>query len=262
MNRESHLAALTAATGSLARDAASAGLDAPVPTCPGWTVRDLLAHQGAVHRWATANVVGDREGGRDFEPFEQEGLAAVDPVRWLADGGAVLVAALEAAPADLDALVFLKDAPAAREFWTRRQCHETTIHAVDALSAKLSRMPAHADRGTRAHLCEISSPLAADGIDELLTGFLPRAKYQLRSEQPMRIAVRPNDVELAWIVGVSAEPLVSTRHTPRSVELDDVDATFSGSAAELYLGLWNRGDEFVSDDAAMLTRWREFARIT
>ncbi|MFC7487285.1 maleylpyruvate isomerase family mycothiol-dependent enzyme [Knoellia sp. CPCC 206453] len=255
MNRESHLAALTAATGSLVRDAASAGLDAPVPTCPGWTVRDLLAHQGAVHRWATANVVGDSEGARDIEPFEQEGLARADPVQWLTEGGAALLAALEAAPADLDALVFLKDAPAPREFWARRQCHETTIHAVDALSAKLSRMPS-------AQLADIGSPLAADGIDELLTGFLPRAKYQLRSEEPMRIAVRPGDVDHAWIVEVSGEPLVSTRHTPRAVELDDVDVTFSGSAAELYLGLWNRGDEFASDDAAMLARWREFARVT
>ncbi|WP_083784460.1 maleylpyruvate isomerase family mycothiol-dependent enzyme [Janibacter sp. HTCC2649] len=254
MNRESHLVALTAATDRLVRDAASAGLDAPVPTCPGWTVRDLLAHQGAVHRWATANIVGDGEGARDIEAFEREGLALADPVRWVAEGGAALVAALEAAPADLDALVFLKDAPAAREFWTRRQCHETTIHAVDALSAKLSRMPS-------AHLADIGATVAADGIDELLTGFLPRGKYQLRSETPMRIAVRPSDVDLAWIVEVSAEPLVSTRHTPGVAELDDVDVTFNGSAAELYLGLWNRGEEFVADDAGMLARWREFARV-
>ncbi len=93
----------------------------------------------------------------------------------------------------------------------------------------------------------------------MLTGFLPRAKYQLRSEVPMRIAVRPNDVDLAWIVEVSVEPLVTTRHTPGVVELDDVDVTFSGSAAELYLGLWNRGDEFVvrrRGDARALARVR------
>lgn len=226
-----------------------------MPTCPGWTVRDLLAHQGGVHRWATANIVGDAEGAQAMEPFEQEGLEQADPVAWLVEGGAALVAALEAAPADLDALVFLKEAPAAREFWTRRQCHETTIHAFDALAARTGRMPS-------AHRADIGSVLAADGIDELLTGFLPRGKYQLRSEQPMRIAVRPSDVDLAWVVEVSREPLVSTRHTPNATELDDVDVTFSGSAAELYLGLWNRGDEFESDDATMLARWREFARVT
>jgi len=254
MNRESHLAALADATDRLARDASAAGADAPVPTCPGWSVRDLLAHQGAVHRWALANVVGDRAGARGLEPFEAEGRADTDPVQWVRDGGAALLAALESAPADLDALVFLKNAPAAREFWTRRQCHETTIHAFDALSAQLGRMPS-------AHLSDIGAPLAADGIDELLTGFLPRAKYHLRSDEPTRIAVRPSDVDIAWIVEVSAEPLVSTRHTPRAGELDDAHVTFSGSATELYLGLWNRGDEFVSDDAAMLARWRELARV-
>lgn len=254
MNRESHLEALTAAIDRLVRDATAAGVDAPVPTCPGWTVRDLLAHQGAVHRWATAHLTADSDGTRAWDRFEQEGLAHADPVGWLGEGGATLVAALESAPADLEALVFLKDAPAAREFWTRRQCHETTIHAVDALAAHHRGMPP-------AHLCEIPSPVAADGIDELLTGFLPRGKYALRSEEPLRIAVRPSDLDRAWIVEVSADPLVSTRHTPDAVELDDVDVTFSGSAAELYLGLWNRGDEFVSDDADMLARWRELARV-
>lgn len=254
MNRESHLEALTGATQRLVRDAAASGPDAPVPTCPGWTVRDLLAHQGAVHRWATAVVVGDREASRGLEPFAEVGLAHADPVGWLAEGAAALVDALEAAPADLEALVFLKDAPAPREFWTRRQCHETTIHAVDALSAHLGRMPS-------AQLCEIASPVAADGIDELLTGFLPRGKYQLRSDVPLRIAVRPSDVDKAWIVEVSGQPLVSTRHTPDAVDVDDVDVTFSGSAVELYLGLWNRGDEFLSDDAGLLARWRELARV-
>lgn len=254
MTRTLHLESLVAATDRLARAATTAGLDAPVPTCPGWTVLDLIAHQGAVHRWALANVIGDRDGARDIESFESGGRAHPDPVAWLVDGAATLAAALVAAPADLDALVFLKDAPPAREFWTRRQCHETTIHALDALAAQLGRMPP-------AHLCEIPAALAADGVDELLTGFLPRAKYHLRSEAPLRVAVRPSDVGLAWIVEVSAEPLVSTRHTPNAVELDDADVTFSGSAAELYLGLWNRGEEFVSSDAAMLARWRELARV-
>lgn len=255
MNRVAHLEFLAAAIARLGGDGVAAGLDAPVPTCPGWTVRDLLAHQGAVHRWATAHVVGDAEGTRAWDRFEQEGLAHPDPVRWLADGGAALVAALESAPVDLDALVFLKDAPAAREFWTRRQCHETTIHAIDALSAQLGGMPP-------ARPSDVPSPLAEDGIDELLTGFLPRGKYQLRSDVPMRIAVRPSDVDRAWIVQVSAEPLVTTRHTGKDGELDGVDVTFSGTAVELYLGLWNRSDAFVSDDAAMLARWRELARIT
>lgn len=34
--------------------------EAAVPTCPGWTVRDLLRHLGGIHRWAGTHV---REAG-------------------------------------------------------------------------------------------------------------------------------------------------------------------------------------------------------
>ena len=40
---------------SLATDPAAA-----VPTCPEWTVRDLVRHLGGVHRWATGHVAGGR----------------------------------------------------------------------------------------------------------------------------------------------------------------------------------------------------------
>ncbi len=46
----------------LAGCAAAAGLDALVPTCPGWRVRDLLRHIGFVHRWAAGYVAGQRSG--------------------------------------------------------------------------------------------------------------------------------------------------------------------------------------------------------
>ncbi|MEU9007352.1 maleylpyruvate isomerase N-terminal domain-containing protein, partial [Streptomyces sp. NPDC048551] len=42
----------------LAEAAGRAGTEAPVPTCPGWRVSDLLRHTGAVHRWATGFVAG------------------------------------------------------------------------------------------------------------------------------------------------------------------------------------------------------------
>jgi len=36
----------------LGEAAASAGLAAEVPACPGWQVRDLVRHQAYVHGWA------------------------------------------------------------------------------------------------------------------------------------------------------------------------------------------------------------------
>ena len=43
--------------GDLLADAAErAGLDATVPPCPPWQVKDLLRHTGYIHRWATRHV--------------------------------------------------------------------------------------------------------------------------------------------------------------------------------------------------------------
>ena len=62
-------------------------------------------------------------------------------------------------------MVFLRDSPAPREFWARRQAHETTIHRADAVAAGLGRRPRSAE-------LDLDPAFAVDGLDELLTGFL------------------------------------------------------------------------------------------
>ena len=43
--------------GSVVRsNAASAGLRAGVPTCPGWSVADLVTHVGTVHRLSLIHI--------------------------------------------------------------------------------------------------------------------------------------------------------------------------------------------------------------
>ena len=201
-----HLDGLRAALASFASSAERAGLDADVPTCPDWTVRRLLAHQGMVHRWATGALRGETRRRRT--PSSAPGLTAADPVAWLRDGAEALVAAIEAAPEDVRTVVFLNDAPPGRRFWGRRQCHETTMHAVDALSAALGGYPRGADTW-------IDPALARDGIDELLAGFLTRNHSRLRCEEPLRVAVRPDDAEDAWLVEVSRRPPVTVAATRR-----------------------------------------------
>ena len=53
---DAYLPRIVDAGGALAERAEDAGLESVVPTCPGWTVADLVAHQGMVHRWAAANL--------------------------------------------------------------------------------------------------------------------------------------------------------------------------------------------------------------
>jgi uncharacterized protein (TIGR03083 family) len=245
-----YLEALRESLASFVADARKAGLDAPVPTAPEWEVRDLLAHQGMVHRWAADNVLGRKA---DPETYRTEGLESADPVLWLRDGGLRLLKALEEAPVDLDALVFLNHAPAPRLFWARRQCHETTIHSVDALAASLGRMPT-------AKETWVTRQVALDGIDELLLGFMTRSKSKLRSDKPLTFAIRPSDVTRSWLVRVSTETPVVERGAGRHQRFrPDADAVLEGTAEQLYLALWNRSDEIDSDGYDL---WRRTAHIT
>src|SRR5690606_9734843 len=100
-------------------------LDAVVVTCPEWIVRDLAHHMGQVHRWAATFVREARptmtsaeEDARNWGPMPPDS----DLLAWLRAGHAELVAALDAAPADLRCWTFLP-APSPLAFWARRQAH-------------------------------------------------------------------------------------------------------------------------------------------
>src|SRR5213075_216909 len=91
-------------------------------------------------------------------------------------------------------------------FWARRQCHETTIHAVDALAASLGRRP-------RADDTWIGRDLALDGVDELLTGFVPRPRSRLRSPDLLTLSIEADDADACWVVTVHERPPVTRRGT-------------------------------------------------
>jgi uncharacterized protein (TIGR03083 family) len=227
---QQHLDAIDAAGERLITLAGEAGFEAPVPTCPAWNAGDLVAHQTMVHRWATANVTG---ADPDAVPSDTEIRASVgDLTSYFDEGRAALVAALRAAPPDLEANTFLKDAPAPREFWARRQAHETTIHMVDALAASIGRVPTVTESA-------IPADLAADGVDELLRGFFTRGRSKLFTGEEYTVVVAPSDVERRWVVRVAERLTVDPGDDAAE---GDVDATVTGTAAELYLALWNRGD--------------------
>src|SRR4051812_41953472 len=245
-----YVEALREALDSFIADARVAGLDAPVPTTPEWDVRGLIAHQGMVHRWAADCVLGKRV---DASGYEKEGLESDDPVMWLREGGLRLIKALKTAPVDLEAFVFLANAPTPRLFWARRQCHETTMHSVDALAARLGRVPT-------AEETWVTQQVALDGIDELLTGFLTRPKSTLRSAEPVSLAIRPNDVTRSWLVHVSDEPPVVERDAGRKRRWRrDASLPIEGTAEQLYLALWNRSDEVRGQGYDL---WHRPARIS
>jgi uncharacterized protein (TIGR03083 family) len=243
-----HLAGLARSGRALRDAAAAAGQAATVPTCPGWDVTKLVIHQGMVHRWAAANLRGETD--HRTSDSTAQGRAAADLLAWYTDGLAALIETVRATPDDAAAMVFLRDAPPPRRFWARRQCHETTIHGVDALSATRGRWPTAAE-------ADLDPLLAADGIDELLTGFITRGNGKLHAPEPYLILVRTADTGHAWTIRISDGPIVTTVG-----QTERPDAVFAGTAAQLYLSLWNRADEIDSRGRPdVLDQWRSLIRV-
>ena len=244
MDIGTHLKAIQEHGVGLADAAERAGLDARVPTCPDWQVRDLVSHQGQVHRWAAA-FVADARTDTDL-PLEDvpddDTLLA-----WFRDGHARLVDALNSAPADVECWSFLP-APSPLAFWARRQAHETTIHRADAESADGKQL-------------EVDPRLAVDGIDELLLGFYSRKRGRLIADPALTLGIRATDANAddAWTVVIGPESRNVTRGEAGG------DCVVSGAASDVYQFLWNRrGDDAVqiTGDPAVLALWKEKARIT
>jgi uncharacterized protein (TIGR03083 family) len=240
--------------GELLIDAAGrAGAEAAVPSCPDWRVRDLVAHQGNVHRWAAGFVAGRLTA---FVPVPQERVADGELAGWFRAGHGALLAALDGAPEDLACWAFLPGARSPRHFWARRQAHETTVHRIDA------------ELAAGGALTPVGAGLAADGVDELLTGFHGRERSRVRSERPRALGVRATDVPGAgWRVLLSAAPPRVERGEP----LGPVECEISGPAEALYLALWNRrpfggrgggvDGVRVTGDGALAELWRRTSAV-
>jgi uncharacterized protein (TIGR03083 family) len=221
--------------------------DTPVPTCPGWTVRDLVRHVGEVHVWARSHVAEARQAvntdAASLMTWPGDDDAAL--IDWFRDGHAALVETLEKADPDLDCFAFLPG-PRGTRFWARRQAHETTVHRVDAQSATGSVTP-------------VRPELAADGVDEILHGFFARRPSRFLTPQPHCFVLHADDVDRSWSVTLGPEG-------PSTVdgESGTAEARVSAPANDLYLLLWNRRPLEGLDlqgDRAVLDRWRENATI-
>jgi uncharacterized protein (TIGR03083 family) len=251
MRIDEHIEALRAHGTTVAEVAANVPLDAPVPTCPGWELRDLVRHLGGVHRWATVFVSTGRttpiDEASDLEIWLGGWPSDAELVRWFREGHAALVAALESAPDDIACWSFLP-APSPRAFWARRQAHETAIHRADSESAA-GTTPA------------FPAAFAADGVEELLFGFGGRRGAGMRTPVERTLLLRATDAEARWHIRLTPGErgdVVTTR------EDGVAECAVTASSSDLYLLLWNRrGTDGLSveGDPDVLGRWREDVRI-
>ena len=216
-----HLAALTADSVAMADLAAEPGaLESTVPACPGWNGAELVGHMGGVYSWVVAAIGA---GGDPPGPgtFQQPGPDA-DLVEWFRARRDDVVDLLTSREPDSQAWNFVGGAPQTVGWWRRRQALETAVHLFD-LEQAVGRP------GT------VDPELAADGIDELLTMFLPR--YLGRN--PVEgltgtFHIHCTDTDGEWTVDLSdADPVVTREHSK-------ADGAARGPASGLYLWLWNR----------------------
>jgi uncharacterized protein (TIGR03083 family) len=226
-----HLGRLLPATDRFAEVLATADLISAVPSCPGWDLTRLAWHLGDVHRWARRAVVDGHPGDEPDEvgPRDRDELVA-----WYREGAGGLVDALRGADPASGCWTF-GPKPRTASFWFRRQDHETWMHLWDAANAA-----AAASGGPPTGEDPFLEPaLAADGIDEVATMFLPRQVRLGRIPPlPRALAVQPDDADGRWVLsGDGTADVRSASGTDAAAE-----ACLRGPAEVLLLLLWRRVD--------------------
>jgi uncharacterized protein (TIGR03083 family) len=149
LSPERYASELEAETDRLAAAAGRQSPAASVPTCPDWTVRDLVTHVGSGHRYATRVI---DEGRTELMPW-----AASEPpaeqsewAGWLLTGARGLTGAVHQCGFDSKIWTW-QPAHQTPGFWLRRMLHDEIVHRFDAEPEG-----------------ELAPDLAADGIDDML----------------------------------------------------------------------------------------------
>ena len=254
MNVDEHLARLDDAGKRLGAAAKAAGLDAQVPSCPDWVVRDLVRHQGGVHRWAAGYIAPPRTEPWDVDLDDVVGSWPGDDdlLGWFAAGHADLIKALSNADPNLACWTFLA-APSPLAMWARRQAHETTVHRVDA------------ELAAGWQLAKVPAAFAADGVDELLTCFITRPGGTLRADPAKTLRIRCTDDAGDWLVSIGPTRVTTSTGGDTKTAAVTADCQVSGSANDLYLALWHRRPITglsIEGDAGVLDFFNDQVRVT
>ncbi|GAB2943607.1 maleylpyruvate isomerase family mycothiol-dependent enzyme [Nonomuraea fastidiosa] len=134
MDTSAYLKAVIEQTGTLADWVDGKDASTPVPTCPEWTLSDLVEHVGGVQRMVTT-LVGERlvDPTKALEPAS--GPAGPGEWRqWLIDGAAEARQAYSSVTDDTP-VWDPSGAAAGVPFWARRLFGEMCVHRADAAAA-------------------------------------------------------------------------------------------------------------------------------
>jgi uncharacterized protein (TIGR03083 family) len=254
-DREWYQDAVCAEVEHFAETVRGADLATPVPTCPGWSVGDLVDHVGTVHRWAAhmvQNLAPERVRPKEIDMGKPDAPASSAALsNWLAAGAVILADAFAAVDPDAPMWAWGTDQHA--RFWPRRMLFETLVHHADA-RLSLEGAP------------EVAAPVAVDGIDEFLDN-LPAAASFSPTVEKLRGAgetfgVSASDAACAWQITFEPDGFAWDHIDAGSTET----AHMSGDAGLLLLALYGRiapaaPAVTIMGDPAVSARWLENARI-
>jgi uncharacterized protein (TIGR03083 family) len=218
-----------------------AAQSAPVPTCPGWVVADVVEHVGSLYYWSSAHVATGARARLSPRSLDLQLAEEGATPAWLGRAIEPMMAIFRGC--DPDASVWGWGADRHARFWPRRMLFETVVHRAD-VSFALGVDP------------DVDAAVAADGFDELLSN-LPHAAYfapgiaDLRGDGE-RVAFRAIDVDIAWSIRLLAAGY--------SWDWSDgeADVTVSGRASDLLLLLYRRR---AADDAGRFERAGDVALL-
>ncbi len=235
-----HLRTLSINGAALSAAARTAGLDAPIENCPGWTISRLLGHTGKVLQ-RTALCV---RSGTTAEPGADD-FAKMPRDEALFDAFDTALAEVCIALSETD-----PDAPAwnftgtdlVASFWHRRMAHEIEVHRWDA------------QRAADMTIDPFDAESAVDGIDELLTVLMPILSKVKNPTLSASFHLHCTDASGEWLTTfVDGEPTTIREHAKG-------DVAVRGPASALYAWAWNRGsigDDGLdtAGDASLLEAW-------
>lgn len=220
-------------------------LEMPVPTCPGWSARHLLAHVGEVHRHV-GDIVAGRLTTRPERAGAPDGVPRGALLAWCREGSDRLHDALSArTPGDV--AWNWSTQPQRASFWVRRMTHETLIHRCDLELAG----------GLRS---DITAGLAADGIAEMFEVMAPRA-VQRRPRPGLfgTLGVDAVDIRASWTARLAPDAILAAPDTSAPVPGAEPEVYLRGAARDLLLVLWGRAQESsvdVSGDVGVFAAWQ------
>jgi uncharacterized protein (TIGR03083 family) len=205
-------------------EVAARGLSQPVPSCPGWTVADVVTHTSYVYVHKV-RVMADGGWPDAWPPATYDDL---EPIEFLRQAKDELFE--EFARHDPSEQTATFGADSTIMFWARRMALEIAVHRYDVELA-------------HDEVTEVADDVALDGIDELLKVFLAGDYLDPDdpTEHPVNAAIAISAGGHQWVADVRDKHIAVTDGP------GDVAATVSGSPSDVFLWMWGRRHDAAVD---------------